>query len=110
MTPNQLAYPLYPSLTPNSTAAAVAHECARTIAQLSKVAPIRSPYSSWSCWTAGRILAIRAYKSREPLDPAIFDIVQSLESSGPSCALARKSHPKRYTVSLSLLAHHFISA
>lgn len=93
-----LAYPLYPSLTPNSTAAAVAHECARTIAQLSKVAPIRSPYSSWSCWTAGRILAIRAYKSREPLDPAIFDIVQSLESSGLSCALAR-----RYAVMINRL-------
>ncbi|GAA5987212.1 hypothetical protein JCM10908_001861 [Rhodotorula pacifica] len=93
-----LAYPLYPSLTPNSTAAAVAHECARTIAQLSKIAPIRSPYSSWSCWTAGRILAIRAYKRREPLDPAIFDIVQSLASSGPFCALAR-----RYAVMINRL-------
>ncbi|GAA6032185.1 hypothetical protein JCM8097_007113 [Rhodosporidiobolus ruineniae] len=85
-----VAYPLFRNLTPNIVSIGKAHTSALAIAALTRTTPIRSPYFAWAAFVAARILFLRAHQRREPLDPAIHDLLQAFKAAAPSCNLAQR--------------------
>ncbi|GAA5999658.1 uncharacterized protein JCM10292_003677 [Rhodotorula paludigena] len=85
-----VAYPLFRNLSPNLLAVEKAHKAAQSIAALTQLVPVRSPYLAWSCFVAARMLVLRAHRRHEPIDGAIHTLGQALRNASPSCDLARR--------------------
>ncbi|KAK4046569.1 hypothetical protein OIO90_006520 [Microbotryomycetes sp. JL221] len=87
-----VAYPLIPNLTPNEWSANKAHDAAKHIATLAKVATLHSAYLSWTFFVGARMMLLRAYKKSEAIDPAIQDILRGLQQAALYFDLASRYH------------------